>query len=275
MMRYLYYMVLVMLIGGCSKNDYDMNDFYSMYGASEADAGESLRTVSAMNIFFGHQSVGANILSGIEQWEQETGVTLNTIETRTPDDSQQPAFAHYRVGRNGDPVLKIDDFVSQVENLPAESGAVAFFKLCYVDITGSTDTDELFEYYKEKMLYLREQRPDCRVVLFTVPLTTIQKGIKATAKKILNREPSGVLENVKRNEFNDRLRSEFAGIIPVFDLAALESTLPDDSRETYKYQGNEYPCMVDFYTGDGGHLNEYGARMVSRNLLAFLAGEFD
>ena len=87
---------------------------------------------------------------------------------------------------------------------------------------------------------------------------------------MLSREPSGYLENIKRQEINERIINELAGDFPVFDLALVESTLPDGSRSTYKYAGSEYPCMPETYTHDSGHLNDFGAKMAAFNLLAFL-----
>ncbi len=250
-----------------------MNEFHKMYGGDNEDVGALLQELSGHQIYFGHQSVGFNIMSGIEQWEEETGVQLNKIESRDFSDAGPNSFVHFRVGENGDPNSKIDDFVSQVESIPEDSTSAAFFKLCYVDITESSDVDAVFEYYKEKMLFLGDNHPNCKIILFTVPVTGVQKGLKATAKRLLSRQPTGVLENIKRNEFNERLVNEFSGIFPVFDLAGVETTLPDGSTETFKYKGGEYPCMPDFYTSDLGHLNNFGARIVAYNMIAFLAEE--
>ena len=264
---------IAIIISSCNTYQPDMNEFHKMYGSDTDDVGAMIEEVAKHKIYFGHQSVGNNILSGIEQWEEETGVQLAKVETRDFSDGSNAAFVHFRVGKNGDPNSKIDDFVTLVESIPNESTSVAFFKLCYVDITGSSDVDAIFEYYKEKMLYLKDNLPNCKIMLFTVPMTGIQKGLKATAKKILSRQPAGVLENIKRNEFNERLISELSGDFKVFNLAGVETTHPDGSMETFKYKGSEYPYMPDFYTSDLGHLNDYGARIVAYNLLAFLTEE--
>ncbi len=42
-----------------------------------------------------------------------------------------------------------------VENIPGDTNSVAFFKFCYVDINDSSDVEAIFEYYKEKMYYLK------------------------------------------------------------------------------------------------------------------------
>ncbi len=272
-MRHLVYIIIILLIASCDNYQIDMNEFHKMYGGDNEDVGALLRELSGHKIYFGHQSVGYNIMSGIERWEQETGVRIDKVETRDFTDSTNAPFVHFRVGENGDPNSKIDDFVSQVESIPGDSTSAAFFKLCYVDITGSSDVDALFEYYKEKMLYLKDNFTYCNIILVTVPMEGVQKGLRATAKKLLNRQVYGVLENIKRNEFNERLINEFSDVFPVFDLAGVETTLPDGSTETFKYKGGDYPCMPDFYRSDYGHLNDFGARIVAYNLMAFLAEE--
>lgn len=263
-------LAIIFILSSCSKEDYDMNEFYKLYGADTKDVGAMIEKVSQHNIYFGHQSVGENILQGIEQWQHETGASLNIVEGRDPA-AKTPAFIHYRVGQNGDPKGKIDDFAAQLTEIPAGDSGIAFFKLCYVDINESTDVEAVFKYFREKMWDARESYPDLSIVLVTAPVTGIQTGLKATAKKILNRQPFGILENIKRNDYNERLRSELSDSFSVFDLAAVETTLPDGSINTYKYKGASYPCMPGFYTSDLGHLNDYGAKAMAYNLLAFLA----
>ncbi len=92
---------------------------------------------------------------------------------------------------------------------------------------------------------------------------------------MLGRQPTGRLDNIKREEFNNKLISEFEGLMPIFDLGDIESTLPDGSKSTYKYKGKDYPCMPDIYTYDLGHLTDLGSKTLAYNLLAFLAEEFN
>jgi hypothetical protein len=101
----------------------------------------------------------------------------------------------------------------------------------------------------------------------------VQSGPRALAKKILGRAPYGAPINKVLQEFNGMIMNDLAKIMPVFDLAAAESTRPDGSIETYRFKGEEYPCVPYYYRSDFGHLNEAGARIVSYNLLAFLAEE--
>jgi len=193
-MRYLAFVVLAIFLVGCNENLEDMTEFHKTYGSESVDTAALLNDISTKTIVFGHQSVGRNILGGISAWEEETGVSLNRQSTRDMSTLGSPAFIDFNVGQNGDPQSKVDDFVSLVETIAEDQSPIAFFKYCYVDVTGGTDVDEAFEYYKAKMLYLKENYSHVDIVLVTVPLTGIQKGWKAAAKKVLSREPYGYLE---------------------------------------------------------------------------------
>lgn len=251
-----------------------MSEIYIKYGDGTDNVGEIIEKVASLKIYFGHRSVGGNIISGIEQWENETGVQLQKAQSKDFSSVGEASLVHFGVGSNSDPRSKIDDFVTLVEQIPQEGSPVAFFKLCYVDITGNTEIDPLFEYYKEKMLYLNKTYPNIRFMASTVPIMGLQKGLKAIVKKMLGRQPTGVLGNIKRHEFNKRLIDEFQGVIPIFDLGGIESTKPDGTIETYGFNGSEYPYMHKYYTYDYGHLTDFGAKTLSYNLLAFLAEEF-
>jgi len=264
--------LIAFLLSACNESTDDMNDFYKLYGSDSADAAAFLTEIAKHKVIFGHQSVGQNILSGVNWWEEEEGINLNKMTTRDFAELGNAVFVDFNVGANGDPNGKTDDFASLMDSNSAEPPTLAFFKFCYVDIVENSDVDAVFDHYKEKMLELKNSKPDTRIILITVPLTTIQKGLKATAKRVLSMNPSGYAENVKRTEFNERMLNELSGDFPVFDLAKLESTLPDGKANTYSYEGMDYPCLVESYASDSGHLNDYGSRMMAFNLLAFLAG---
>jgi hypothetical protein len=269
----LFLTVACFVLYGCSIKENNMSEFHLTYGGNIENVGILLQEAVKQNIFFGHQSVGWNIISGIEKWEEEAGIKLLKTETRDFKDIDDASFTHFAVGKNADPLAKIDDFVSLVGTIPKTTEPIAFFKFCYVDIIPSTNTDELFDYYKERMHHLSKEHPEIKVVLMTVPLTGIQKGWKSIVKHTLGKVPYGYLENIKRSEFNKMIIEEFSGVFPIFDLARVESTLPDGTINTFSYKEAEYPCVPDFYTSDLGHLNDYGAKVVSYNLLAFLAEE--
>jgi len=151
-----------------------------------------------------------------------------------------------------------------------DSGSIAFFKFCYIDICEKDDINSIFKYYKEKMLYLKEKYPDTKFIIFTVPLRALQKGPKALVKKILMKPVGGEMDNIKRDKYNNMILEELENEFPIFDIARVESTLPDGTAFTFKRKGKQYPCMPDIYTYDGGHLTKLGEKVVAHNLVNFL-----
>jgi lysophospholipase L1-like esterase len=112
----------------------------------------------------------------------------------------------------------------------------------------------------------------------TVPLTKEKKGVrqwlrevKQSLSELVGKSPATPPANWKRKQFNELLKKEYEGKIPMFDLAQIESTFPDGSRQISVKQGKEFFSLVPDYTDDGGHLNELGRRVVGEKLLIFLA----
>ncbi|GEN09663.1 hypothetical protein SAMN05443572_109316 [Myxococcus fulvus] len=232
-----------------------------------------LEKLSGRRIFFGHQSVGGNILDGVKALPNSAqGVVPRVVEVQSPTESLAPGtLAHAMVGQNEKPESKIADFERLMDAGLAKSTDVAFFKFCYIDINGATDTRALFEKYRVALEGLKARHPNTTFVHVTAPLTTVQRGAKAWLKELLGRPVWGVAENVQRETFNELMRKTYAGKEPLFDLARLESTAPDGSRETYELNGQTWPAMVPGYSDDGGHLNPAGQTRLATELLNFLA----
>lgn len=245
---------------------------------NESAVKEELDKVSRQKIFFGHQSVGYNILDGLKEVAQAYPQTqLNIIEANGPAISDgKPAFVHSPVGHNTDPVSKLDDFSRYLDRGLGSKVDIAFIKFCYVDITQGVDIQKIFDSYKETHRRLREKYPNIVFVHVTAPLTSKQTDVKTIAKnlikKIIGRPVRSYMDNIPRNQFNDLLRHEYEGKEPVFDLAEIESTLPDGKRVTYSEDGKTFYALAPEYTSDGGHLNEKGRVLAARKLLSFLAG---
>ncbi|MBZ4396657.1 hypothetical protein VZQ01_02220 [Myxococcus faecalis] len=233
-----------------------------------------LEKLSGRRIFFGHQSVGGNILDGVKALPNSAqGVVPRVVEVQSPTESLAPGtLAHAMVGQNEKPESKIADFERLMDAGLAKSTDVAFFKFCYIDINGATDTRALFEKYRVAMEGLKARHPGTTFVHVTAPLTTVQRGAKAWLKELLGRPVWGVAENVQRETFNELMRKTYADKEPLFDLARLESTAPDGSRETYELNGQTWPAMVPGYSDDGGHLNAAAQKRLATELLNFLAG---
>ena len=202
-------------------------------------------------IYFGHQSVGANLLQGVK----ELGVSL----------SIKDEF----LAENGDPLRKLQNFMAAVGE--GSRFDIALVKFCYVDVNADTDARALFERYRATLAELRAKNPRTVFVHATLPLTTVQTGPKALAKRLLGRAPYGTIENLRRQEYNKLLRTTYAGREPIFDLARVESIAPDGSRVTVSWNGVTAPAMSPAYTDDGGHLNARGRALAAQEFVTVLA----
>lgn len=233
---------------------------------------EALEKLSQARIYFGHQSVGGNIMEGVKDlMGQYPRLKLKIEENVNLADSQGGVFAHGRVGQNENPASKIDDFAAKINAGLGGWADVAFFKFCYIDMMADRDIDQVFSHYQETMADLKNSYPKTTFVHVTVPLTIVQTGPKASIKKIIGRAPGGYLDNVKRSEYNGKLREAYAGKDPIFDLAQIESTYPDGGRATFAWKGQSHERMIDEYGSDGRHLNEKGRKIVAEQLLIFLS----
>lgn len=228
---------------------------------------DDVEKVASRRVFFGHQSVGANVLEGVRDL---AGERLVLRVGRTSDLFATPGLVHTLIGKNEAPRSKLADFEATLDALDGRA-EIAFFKFCYIDFDANTDADQLFAEYLATFERLRAKYPQVTFVHVTVPLTVVPRGAKAWLKKTLTRTaPWGARENEARHRFNLFLRTRLAGQ-PVFDLAALESTRPDGSAVTYELDGHQLPALAAEYSDDGQHLNLLGRRRVAEALLAFLA----
>jgi len=241
---------------------------------------ETVGKIYLKKIFFGHQSVGFNIMSGIEQ--VMCGVDpkkMEILESCDPIDYSRPVFGHSRVGKNRDVHLKIDDFSAIIDGGLGEKVDIAFFKFCYVDVESERDVEEMFNYYSLKMDMLEKKHPDIVFVHVTVPLTSqnkvsdVKNKIKDLVKKLLGRmtgKERNIRDNIKRQKFNDLLRSKCRGK-HIFDLADFEAMSSDGIKNEFYFNNQRYYTLSNEYTDDGGHLNRKGASYIGERLLVFLS----
>jgi len=233
---------------------------------------EQLKRLSEIKIFFGHQSVGFNIINGIQDLMKENSkIKLNIVETADKSDFNAGLFAHARAGNNTKPKSKIDAFKNFIEKGIGNQADIAFLKFCYIDFNEKTDVANVFADYREVMSRLKNSYPKTTFVHVTVPLTSLKTGLKAFTKKIIGRPIRGYSDNIKRHQFNELMKAEYSGKDPVFDLAEIESTYPAGKRSTFSKDGTKYYSMVPEYTYDGGHLNETGRKIVAEQMLVLLS----
>ncbi|OGQ25538.1 MAG: hypothetical protein A2138_01025 [Deltaproteobacteria bacterium RBG_16_71_12] len=213
-----------------------------------------LETIKAARVFFGHQSVGHDVLEGVAALAREAGVDV--------------AIGEGQIGANGKPEQKFDDFAKRAEAGP-ELDVIAM-KLCYVDLYRGADPDQLLAGYRSAVARVRQARPNLKILHVTTPLTIRATTAKASIKRLLGGSSHSDDSNAVRLAYNRGLRAAFPGE-PVFDLAAVESTRPDGSREELAVKGQPVPMLWPGYAADEGHLNAPGKRVAARAFIAALA----
>ena len=236
---------------------------------------ESWAKLAGRKIFFGHQSVGYNIMDGIADVMNERDyIKLNVVEGCEPTIFDLPVLAHSQVGRNTDPVSKIRSFMNIMDAGAGGKVDMAFFKFCYVDIMRDSDPQEIMDDYRAALEELKNRYPETKFLHITVPIRSVPKGLKRNLKqavKLLIGMPGVLDDNMMRQRYNKLLRDAYSKTEPFFDLALIESFNPDGFR-CYAAKGTEkVNVMASEYTDDGGHLNIQGRRKVAEQLLIILA----
>ena len=228
--------------------------------------------IAAKKIYFGHQSVGYNIMSGVSELARDNGAQpVNIKETKNASDFNQPVVAHSAIGKNNDPLSKINDFKAVMESGVGDVVDIAFFKFCYVDITRDTDIDKVFTRYAETMVYLEGKYPSVTFVYSTVPLRVSSSGAKTAIKKMLGRTSSDEEDNIKRNRLNQILAERYGRGGRLFDLARYEAARIGGGDIFFESNGKKYYSLNPEYTDDGKHLNALGAKIIGTELLRFLS----
>jgi hypothetical protein len=223
-------------------------------------------------ILFSHHSVGANIIMGVKQLDaiipEEGRLHFVTLENAAT--SKGPALIDISGGRNGEPKTKIDFFIATIRDKIRLKPDLAFMKLCFVDFNPQTNVDDLFGYYRSAFDALMREYPEIRFMHVTVPLTTRPTGLKWNLFRLIGREVWEDMANIKRAEFNRRLKESF-GADTVFDLARIEATAPNGQLTTFEQGGQSYFSLYPGYTDDGGHLNTLGQQIVGAEAIRFMA----
>ena len=260
----------------------------SMASSVESD----LAALAGVRIFFGHQSVGENILEGVRALltAHPGALTIAALTgTAAPEPGATPSagaetaarvtrggrresgvLMHAKIGRNEDPASKCDDFRRIIDEGLAGPVDIALFKLCYIDIHPGTDVDALATSYTSCLDGLARRHPETAFLPVTAPLRQTPAGPGVWVRELLGRTNHTKVANVRRHAFNQRLRTHYAGR-PLFDLAAAEATDASGRRETFVLAGTAAESLRAAYTDDGGHLNATGRTVASIEFLRALA----
>jgi hypothetical protein len=237
-------------------------------GISKADLERAGRT----RVFFGHQSVGMNILDGVPGVFAAQGVPVPPIQDRrTTADTPGGFIAQSLIGDNTDPLRKIQDFDAVIRSGGLGSQLdVAVLKFCYIDVVPGTEVDTLFATYRDTLAALQRDYPQVTFVKVTVPLTTDPPLLSRLQRAVRGDDSYGAAANVTRARLNELIRKEYADD-HLFDLAAVESTAPDGSRMSGRSGGRPYFALADGYAADPGHLNADGSHRAATAFLAAIA----
>ena len=231
-----------------------------------------LQRVAGLRVVFAHQSVGNNILDGVRAISARENVPLR-IDNARSDASTAPGIVHFMVGENGKPESKIADFTKTLGAKPFGNVDVALMKFCFVDFDVDTDPKKLAADYENAIDTLQREQPATRFVAVTVPLETLQTGVRAWLKRALGREPGGYESNARRYAFNEEIRKHYAPA-QLFDLARAESSA-GGTANTYAVGGINAEALDPAFSADGAHLNKDGEVAVASELIRALAGGTD
>ncbi len=232
----------------------------------------ALRALAEQRVFFAHQSVGANLIQGVEEWmARDPRVRLHIVQSKDPQGIEGPGLIHAFVGENGNPASKLKEFSDILARGMGRAGGIALLKFCYLDFDPSTEADSLFERYRREAAALQSAYPALRLAHVTAPLTVDESFPRLMVKRLVGKPTSRDL-NGKRNRYNRLLLAEYGGGGAVFDLAAAESTQPGGGRQFVRVGRDTVFTLAPELTSDGGHLNALGRRLVAARFLAFLAG---
>lgn len=235
-----------------------------------SDVKSDLEVVAKSRVYFGHQSVGNNLLEGLRSLSATHNVPLRIVEAPATDDA--PGIVHAMVGRNREPQTKCDAFARFLTEQAAVRWDAVILKFCYADMGegGEQDPARVLDAYTASVRSVRAARPDVLIVHATMPLQSEGLGKRDAIRKFFGFGTSNDDYNVVRNRYNDLLRAEYARE-PIIDLAWAESTRPDGTRTGFRRDGRFIYEMAREFTYDEGHLTETGREWVAREFLRSLA----
>lgn len=204
--------------------------------------------------FFGHQSVGANVLKGVTSLYKANGLG-KPIQIDVKGSASLPStggfIAHAHVGRNGHPLEKLAEFDAILRSGVASEIDAAVLKFCYSDVrAGRVDVLALFGEYRRVLADLERDFPDVTFLHATVPL-----------------KADTAADNVARTQMNALLREEFGATRRLWDIAAIESTTLEGQPVGGVHEGQPYQALHSGFTRDGGHLYVIGTEVAAGPLL--------
>ncbi len=237
--------------------------------APDSRLAADLELVRGARVLFAHGSIGANVLDGVARIP-DSGVRVVALDASAALHLPTASFAHVLFDRDDKPEAKIAAFEKMLDaSLPPGADA-ALMELSCDDLNADSDTKLLFTHYREAIERLKRARPQTVLVHVTAPLTARDTGALDLVQRLTGLSDASARANVRRDEYNGRLRAAFRGE-PIFDLAALEALWPDGRPERFVRGRGSHPSLVPAYSDDGRDLAGIGQDRAARALIHTLA----
>lgn len=220
---------------------------------------EEWNAAARRSIFFGHQSVGENMLDGLRQISATEG--WPGLRVAPAEDTQtRPGLRHAKIGQNGDPRSKIQAFRDALTGGLGNRVDVAVMKFCFWDIRRETDIEAIFNEYRATLTDLARRFPSVTFIHATVPLVAADMDWRARVRRLMGTETGTDIDNATRERFNGKIRNQYHPS-EIFDIARSES----DGAPA------GHPQLVAELSSDGAHLNDDGRRRVGAAFIRTIA----
>lgn len=214
----------------------------------------------AKRTVFGHQSVGMQILDGVNMLADDLGAPDPTFYDY--ESTALPAtggfIAHFYAGTNGDVFTKTAEYLSHLASGLASQVDVVVLKFCYADLRSNSGytPQQMFDEYKRWVDVIESTYPSITVVY-------------ATETIVMGENSDGTTNNILRQTYNNLVRAEYGASGRLWDVADLESTDPAGNKILY----NGVESLYSGYASpDQRHLYYPGRPVVAAPLLQIIAG---
>ena len=228
---------------------------------------EQWQALSGATIYFGHQSVGSNIMEATRDLLRENPQIPLRIVSNKPAGTAA-TLNEFHIGENGDIESKNAAFVAALDGSLGPR-PIVLMKYCYVDIDVGSNVDRIFKRYLDTVAAVKAKHPNATVVHVTVPLVT-HSSVRDSINHLLGR-PTRPMRNAQRARYNELLRAAYGGREPIYDLAGVEARRADGSEESVMLGNQRVYALAPEWAEDDGHLNAAGRRRAAEQMLATLA----
>ena len=147
----------------------------------------ALNKLSEKRIFFGHRSVGNNILQGIDDiLTQYPGINLKILKYEEVKSSKDNGIIHAWIDQNGSPQSIAEDYTRMVEKLPGKEMDFALIR--FTPWYGKKDMDEILKDYTIAIEQLKQRHSKTVFIHGTFPLNHSKTSFKTWIKKLTGKK---------------------------------------------------------------------------------------